>query len=116
MVIYNCKKLTPLKRGDLMEKTKVRIYCFYDDRLEVLFQYDEDCDKYFGDYPDFEESPRFTQTGRPWVNAVQDACLHSTSMHHPYEQCMDCGSCIHFRKEAPDDLIGVCDNQLKRKN
>lgn len=97
-----------------MQKKKVRIFCFHDDELEVLFAYNDECEKYFGEYPDFEETPRFTRNGRPWVNAVQDACVHGISQHHPHAQCMDCSSCVFFHKEIPDDLIGVCDNEHKR--
>lgn len=97
-----------------MQTKKIRCFCFPDDCLEVVFTYDGECGKYFGDYPDFEETPRLTQSGRPWVNAVQDACRYGVSRSRPTEDCMDCGSCIFFQKELPEDLIGVCDNENKK--
>ncbi len=98
-----------------MQKTKIRSFCCDGDVVEIEFRSDEAGQRYFGLYPDFEESPRFTPNGRPWVNAMQDACEHGSNRFSPGDPCIDCGSCWHFQKESEGDLIGVCDHENKRK-
>ena len=90
-------------------KTKTRLYCLYGDTVNVVFNYDEESGKYFGDYPDFEDNPRFTPCGRRWVNSTKDDC---TCTENKYG---DCGSCKHYVCEKAGDLIGVCNNEQLRK-
>jgi len=99
-----------------MDKTMTRIFSFDGDSFEVIFYYNQDFKKYFGDYPDFEEMPRFTSSGRPWITAMQGGCIHSSRIDSEFEKSLDCGSCIYFLKEQPGDLIGICSNEnMKRK-
>ena len=49
-----------------MAKTLNRQFVLYGDIVDVMFVYNESSDKYFGDYPDFDESPRITPCGRRW--------------------------------------------------
>lgn len=90
-------------------KTKTRLYTLYGDTVNVVFTYEEELNKYFGDYPDFNENPRFTPCGRRWVNSIKDDCPHTDNKYG------DCGSCKHYICENAGDLIGVCDNEQFRK-
>ncbi len=92
-----------------MAKTKNRKYCLYGDNVDVVFSYNEELDRYFGEYPDFDKSPRKTPCGRRWVNATKDDCLLAN------ENYGDCGSCEFYVCELPGDLIGVCANEHLRK-
>lgn len=92
-----------------MAKTLNRQFVLYGDIVDVAFVYNELSDKYFGDYPDFDESPRITPCGRRWVNATKDDCPYADKEYG------DCGSCQYYRCEHPGDLIGVCDNEKLRK-
>ena len=78
-------------------KTKTRFYCLYGDTVNVVFNYDEESGKYFGDYPDFEDNPRFTPCGRRWVNSTKDDCTCTDNKYG------DCGSCKHY----------VCEKEIK---
>lgn len=92
-----------------MEHKKRRMYQIDGDCLEVLYYYDEESGYYFGEYPDFEESPRYTPSGRKWVNVTTVGCPHAD------EKYDDCGSCQYMRRELPMDLIGVCHNSAYQK-
>lgn len=99
-----------------MQDNVSRIFYFDGDVCEVKFYYDESCGKYFGDYPDFEESPRYTAGGRPWTSAMQDGCEHGENKYCRHTDCSDCGSCKFFLQERPGDLIGICDHESKRRS
>ncbi len=86
---------------------KKRIFKLEGDTLEIDFYYDSELNMYFGNYPDFSENPRYTPSGYPWVNATNIDCPHSDDVYN------DCGSCEHFLREFPSDIIGIC---LNRKN
>ncbi len=85
-----------------MSKTEKRTYRIDDDKLDVLFEFCEACGAWIGDYPYFDEEPRNTPNGHPWRNVYHDTCRHAESTHG------DCGTCIHLRRQNPNDLIGVC--------
>ncbi len=87
---------------------KKRIFKLDNDTIEVNFRYNRKHDMFFGSYPDFSESPRFTPNGRPWVNVTKTDCPYSEK---PYN---DCGSCNYLMREKPTDLIGVCTNEANR--
>ena len=91
-----------------MKKTITRSYCFDGDICDVVFRLSESCGKYIGEYPDFEEYPRYTPEGRKWITALQTACRHSQNKYSESMPCEDCGSCLFFIKEQQGDLIGVC--------
>lgn len=92
-----------------MAKTLNRQFVLYGDIVDVTFVYNELSDKYFGDYPNFDENPRVTPCGRRWVNATKDDCPYADKEYG------DCGSCQYYRCEHSGDLIGVCDNEKLRK-
>lgn len=85
------------------EKIKIRTICMDGDSIEILFRFDEECQKWLGDYPYFKDEPRNTPFGRPWRNVSYTECPH-----HSDPEFNDCGSCKHYRKEKPQDIIGVC--------
>lgn len=91
------------------KKSKTRLYTLYGDTVNVVFLYESESGRYFGEYPDFETNPRFTDCGRRWVNSIKDDCQHTDSQYG------DCGSCKHYICEKPGDLIGVCDNEKLRR-
>jgi len=92
-----------------MAQTENRIISLEDDSIEIVFSYNEEDKVWNGDYPDFEEEPRFTPSGKPWVNVISDSCPLAT------EKYGDCGSCKFLKKESATDLIGICDNPEKKK-
>lgn len=96
-----------------MEKTITRVFSFDGDSCEVVFYYDDTFNQYFGAYPDFEETPKYTLNGWMWTTAMQDACIYGRT--EKQIECLDCGSCEHFRREETGDLIGVCEHELKRR-
>lgn len=78
-----------------------------DDTFEIICTYNEEMNKYFGDYPDFKEHPRYTPNGKPWVNVMDCDCPYYTGDYD------DCGSCHYIIKEHPKDVIGVCTHESK---
>lgn len=91
-----------------MEQNIIRTFCLDGDSYQVIFLYDAMSKKYFGEYPDFEESPRYTASGHPWVTAMQEGCDYSVSRYAEGSHCMDCGSCRFYTQEQKGDLIGIC--------
>ena len=91
-----------------MTKPKKRIFSLDGDEVEVIFYYDESCGKHLGDYPDFESDPRYTPTGRPWVDVTMIGCQYSENEEQ------DCGSCHYLQKEKANDIIGICTHGEKR--
>ena len=99
-----------------MDANIIRKFCFDGDICEVLFRYDHKSGRYLGEYPDFEETPRHTPSGKPWVTAMRDGCLHGVNKYTECSRCLDCGSCVFFKQEHHGDLIGVCENaEMRRK-
>lgn len=90
-------------------KTKVRTICVDGDSMEVTYRFDEQWQKWIGEYPFFKGEPRHTPSGRPWRNVSYTECPH-----HCGGEYNDCGTCSHFTKESPKDLIGVCFNEILR--
>ncbi len=88
-----------------MNENRVRSIELDGDVLTLEFHYDWKYDVWHGDYPDFEEEPRFTPRGSPWVNVISDSCEYMKG------ECEDCGSCKYLKKEKPSDLIGICTNE-----
>lgn len=65
---------------------------------------------FLADYPDFEETPRYTPSGRPWRSVVSTGCPYAAGEYD------DCGSCPHLMKQNRGDLIGVCCHLSMRRN
>lgn len=85
-----------------MNKKQLRTYRIDGDTLEVLFELHEQSGAWIGSYPYFDEEPRVTAYGRRWRNVYHDACPHAEGTHG------DCGTCVHLKRQNPNDLIGVC--------
>ena len=79
--------------------------------IKVLSEYDEISGKYILEFPDFEEEPLYTPSGKPLVTAVQDRCMHIPANGTE----TDCGSCGFYKANSPGDLIGVCTNGKMKK-
>ena len=92
-----------------MKKTIIKTFSLDDDILELRFVYDEQIQKYFGEYPDFSETPRYTPKGRPWVNITDEDCPYSEGEYG------DCGSCPFLLKANEKDLIGICTHEMKKE-
>ena len=93
-----------------MGDSYTRIYALEGDTLEIVFRYDELSKKFLGDYPDFEDSVRYTPCGSPWVNVTSTGCPYAEGEDD------DCGSCKYLQKEEEKDIIGICTNKLLNKN
>lgn len=85
-----------------MEIEKRKTFRVDSDQFTVSFCYDEDAKIFIGQYPSFEEEPRYTPNGRPWKNAVSTGCPYAAGDYD------DCGSCPNLVKADQTDLIGVC--------
>lgn len=99
-----------------MEMSLTKTFCLDGDHCQVIFLYDGLTGKYFGEYPDFEEEPRYTPGGHPWVTAMQEECRYSENRYAQGRRCMDCGSCQWFQQETDGDLIGICIHPQQRKD
>ena len=97
-----------------MDRVMTKTFCLDGDSCQVIFLYDALSNRHFGEYPDFEESPRYTANGRPWVTAMQEGCIHSINKYAKGRRCMDCGSCQYFQQEQEGDLIGICSHPHQR--
>lgn len=80
-----------------------------DDTLTVPYHYDRDSALLIGQFPEFEEAPRYTSHGRPWKNAVTTGCPYAAGEYD------DCGSCPFLVKADPRDIIGVCFHERLRR-
>lgn len=95
-----------------MKESIVRSFVIDGDICEVVFRFDKDSEMYLGDYPDFEQQSRFTESGYRWVNATQDSCEKAQHKYYTEKECLDCGSCKFFTTEKEGDLIGVCGTSI----
>lgn len=90
-------------------KIKKRTISVDGDSIEIQFCLDELWNVWLGDYPFFKEEPRYTPSGRPWRNVAHTNCPHSSG------DSDDCGSCPHYTREHPMDMIGVCFHEALRR-
>lgn len=93
-----------------MKRNKRKTISLDGDSLEIVFIFNEELRRHFGEYPDFSEVPRYTPMGRPWVNVTNEDCPFSEGEYG------DCGSCPYLLKQSTKDLIGVCTHEKKRKD
>lgn len=89
-----------------MEK---RNFCVDGDTIEVEFRYDAQWKVWLGEYPFFDEEPRYTPSGRPWKNVMHTGCPHAAGNYD------DCGTCPHLKKQGANDLVGVCFHDALRQ-
>lgn len=92
-----------------MTDRKYRRFTIDGDILDIEYALDPETGRWVGNYPIFEETPRFTPEGRPWKNVFGSECRYSDS------EFGDCGGCSHFRREDPLDVIAVCYHEELRE-
>lgn len=92
-----------------MEAEVYKIFKLENLEIKVKFRYCEKSGKYLGEYPDFEEAPLFTKSGKRIVTAVQDKC----DGYKSEDDSVDCGSCDYYAPEQAGDLIGICNNESR---
>ena len=85
-----------------MQKETWKTFRIDDDVLTVPFHYDRDTTLLLGQFPEFEEKPRYTPHGRPWKNIISTGCPYAAGDYD------DCGSCPCLVKADSGDIIGVC--------
>ena len=92
-----------------MKRDIKKTYRLDGDILEVNFRYDELSKKHLGEFPDFIDCPRFTPSGRRWVDVITDDC--------PYADGEDntCGTCSYMLKQEEQDIIGICMNEKNKQ-
>ena len=76
--------------------------------FQLYKYYDDSFKKDIINYPDFEETPEYTDDGRPFVLMVQEWCQHGKSADPDYPVPGICGDCDWCYLENPADPIGVC--------
>jgi len=83
-----------------------RLYKEYDegDGLELLI------------YPEFDENPEYTEDNRPFALRVDDSCEYGRCSTPDGDNPGDCGGCVFFYREQPDDPIGICMCDERRQN
>jgi hypothetical protein len=75
----------------------------------IYLEYDEQIQKSYPAYPDFEEHPEYTDEGRPFATAQQESCPYCKPKAPGELPPGDCGGCgWFFREKTPYDPIGVC--------
>lgn len=83
--------------------------------FEIRYGYYEAYEKEAGDpipiYPDFLESPEYTDDGRPLATAMQDICKFAKLKEYGFGFCNDC----EFYRGG-EDFIGICLCEQNRKN
>ena len=102
------------KEGELY-----RVVMTFGKIFELRYGYYDDCDRQNPlcepdiIYPDFTESPLYTDTGAPFVTMMQDACEHYKGAKKR-TQDTTCEECKFFRRGEEWFGICVCEkNKLK---
>lgn len=92
-------------------RTSEKLYHLDGMVFKVPIYYDESSGKYFEEYPDFSETPIYTEKGYRCTTAMEDACSHGRA-----EGYSDCGSCGYYERAKEGDLIGICKCSKNRKS
>ncbi|MBQ8398476.1 MAG: hypothetical protein IJX08_00760, partial [Clostridia bacterium] len=107
-MLHNTGVINNIMEDRMLEHNILR-FAIDNDVIEVECIYNESEDIWYGNYPVFEETPRFTPNGRPWKNVFGTDCPHSDS------EFGDCGGCSYFCREKPQDVIAVCFHDEMKK-
>lgn len=91
-----------------MSQERLKTFQVDGDLLTVPYRYDESSQIFIGQFPEFEEEPRYTPGGRPWKNVVSIGCPYRAGDYD------DCGSCPYLEKADARDIIGVCFHERMR--
>lgn len=103
----NTAQSIPPREGDLYKSITI-----YGNTFEIRYGFYEDVDRQYDPvaiYPDFTETPVYTDEGFPFVTQMQDTCRHYIGK----DMEDSCGSCVYFQKSA--DLFGLCTCETRRK-
>lgn len=85
-----------------------RIFSLEGSELKIIFRYSEKFGRYIGDFPDFEQEPLYTDSGKPWVCAVQDMCSHGRCKDGSEKFGSEKGSFVKGDFETEDfETVGV---------
>lgn len=85
-----------------MVRKETRTFLIDGDALKVEFRYDEEWKVWLGNYPYFEDEPRYTPSGRPWRNVIHEGCPYASATGE------SCSVCVYLQRQSPGDMIGVC--------
>ena len=89
---------------------KVKRYEFEGEVIEVPIYWDDHLQR---EVEDYYNGPVYTPAGRPILLTIEDACPQA-DMVDDAPASIDCGSCRHHH-QFPGSLLGVCDNEKRRK-
>ena len=82
-----------------MESEQKRLYKVFqagDKSFSVYLKYDEQMNKSYPAYPDFEEHPAYTGEGRPFATSAQESCPCYKPVASKRRPSGDCGGCAWF--------------------
>ena len=69
-------------------------------------KYDDCLKETILDYPDFEETPEYTNEGRPFSTSAQESCPNANSRDPDSHDPSDCGGCMFFHRNEQYALSG----------
>lgn len=77
--------------------------------LKIPLIYDKKADRYYQDFSEIIDHPKYTPHGVPILLGAEDACEYAE------EGVRSCDGCIHYAPAMERALFGVCRNECKRK-
>ncbi len=98
------------KEGDLY-----KIVAAFGKTFPIYYGYYEESDRYskYPDpvevFPNFLENPLYTDTGYPFVTAIQCPCKYFKKTRDINDRCGDCAF-----YEQGEELIGICKHKTRR--
>ena len=103
------------KEGDLFKVIESHGRTF-----EIRYGFYEECDRLhrFAEpmeiYPDFIKEPQYTDSGIPFVTAIQDPCEYFNGKKDENSTCDECSYYVQC-----EDLLGICtcpENRIEERN
>ena len=97
----------PHREGELYKTVEL-----YGKRFSLYYGYYEECDRKnplcepIPIYPDFLKSPAYTDSGEPFVTAMQDICNGYSGKRQSTDTT--CADCEYFKKG--EEWFGICQN------
>ena len=101
------------KEGDLYKELNI-----FGNTFRILYGYYEEFEREgtysepMPIYPDFSNSPIYTEDGKPIITAIQDVCPHYKGS--PDSEGDGCSDCHHFKLH--EDLFGLCNCPSRKQN
>ena len=107
-----------ISRSTHTEGELYKLITVHGNTFELRYGYYEDCDRQnplcepIVIYPDFLKEPVYTDDGKPFVTAVQDACRYylSETKRTPDSTCAECNCFMHC-----EDWLGICTHRKRQK-